>query len=142
MPSFPVLTERIAVLIARLRLRTRAALAERLGYSRTQLHAFETGKQEPSPRFLSKLSELERAAGIGEETEQKEDFSGRLEEPAEAYEAPRVNSDAEIAGLAALLNQHSALVTAGERRGALPDVEHALQTALQKRGVLPKKKTS
>ncbi len=66
-------------------------------------------------------------------------YSGRaMDEPSEPRPSGAVaRSDAEIAGLAALLSEHAAQVNAGARSGELPVVKRALELALEKRGVLP-----
>lgn len=126
--------------MARSGLRSREKLAVRSGYSRTQLHAVEAGKTRPTDRFLEKLEELERAHGLTGGTAQNEQSSPRLAEPPPdlSLHAPAIRSDAEITGLAALLNAHAARVQAGEAKGDLPDVRRALEQALRSRGALPR----
>ena len=60
------ITERLDRLTLRLGLKTRAELAARLGYSRTQIHGIEKGEVAPSRKFLSSLAFVEGEAGSEE----------------------------------------------------------------------------
>lgn len=115
--------------MARAGIRSRSSLAELLGYSRTQLYAVETGKVEPTSKFLERLDEEERRVGLS--------GSATGQPTAQNVQPPVFRSDAEISGLAALLNLHAARVQSGEASGDLPEVREALERALAGRGALP-----
>lgn len=130
--------------MARSNIRSRAVLAERLGYSRTQLHSIETGAVEPTARFMEGLEEQERLVGLaGEQNEQPPQtgaqYGGRLNSETPPYLTARdvrVFSDAEIVGLAALLTSNAAVVTAGGKGKSMEAATAALEQALQSRGAL------
>lgn len=136
------LSIRLHTLMLRLGIRRKDALAERLGYSRTQVYMIEKGEAPVTGRFLEALERLETEAGIrGEPTEHREDSQTSvqsLREDPRPYGLRTAQSDAEIAGLAALVHLHAARVHAGERTGDIPVIRHALEKALEQRGVLPK----
>ncbi len=157
MTTFRSFSERFALLRARLGLKSFEALAERIGYSRTYLHAVESDPSHPSEKFLARLAALEMECGLGLKSEHFAQpgeepgeerrtlsvggpYSSRvMDEPSEPRPGGAVaRSDAEIAGLAALLSEHAAQVSAGARSGELPVVKRALELALEKRGVLPR----
>lgn len=115
--------------MAKAGIRSRSALADILGYSRTQLHAVETGKVEPTAKFLERLQEEEAKVGLAS--------NSTAQTTAHSVQLAAFRSDAEITGLAALLNLHAARVHSGEMTGDLPEVRNALERALAGRGALP-----
>jgi transcriptional regulator with XRE-family HTH domain len=116
----------------------------RLGVSGRYIGMLERGDKEVElSSSLAKLFAIYENAG-----EVPEQHSARVQEPtARDHEPVVVRSepvtvaarDAEIVGLTALLNEHTALVNAGVRKGDLPIVRRALELALESRGILPRK---
>lgn len=121
------ISERIRSLMFRLGLRSKEALGELLGYSRTQIFLIESGDRPISDRFLAALEKAEATADAGAKSK-----------PAnEAAVRPAVfRSDAEIMGLAALVMHHSALVAAGGGPVAPEELVTALRAALEARGAI------
>jgi transcriptional regulator with XRE-family HTH domain len=153
---------RLRAVMLRLGMKSKEKLAEKLGYSRTQLHYIEKGEYPITSRFLETLTAVEKEVGIEhshaaeQRTHETEHFVG--EEAGEVRRtlsvggpySPRIKdeaeptgnvarSDAEIAALTALLSEHAALVQSGVRKGELPVVRRALELALESRGILPRK---
>lgn len=119
----------------RLGLRSKEGLAERLGYSRTQLFMIESGERPITPKFLAALTAVEEAAGMFRQTEQNGTRVG--EDPVEYMpgRAPVVPAtDAEINGLAALVSLRAAQIGAGQSIHDVPIVADALERALVSRG--------
>lgn len=75
MPQTENISERIALVMAKLRIKTRAEVARRLGFSRVRLYEFQRGAAQPSVKFLKALRAMEREAGIeGGENEDSSPF--------------------------------------------------------------------
>lgn len=113
-------------------LKSKDAVAELLGYSRTQLYMVEAGDRPLTAKFLGALEREERKAGIVPQGEQ----NGTRPVSLEPYPAGRVFSDAEIVGLAALLTSNAAIINAGGTGSDVEAARKALETALQSRGAL------
>lgn len=136
------ISERLRSLMIRLGLRSKEGLAEKLGYSRTQLFMIESGERPITPKFLAALAAVEEAAGRFRGTEQN---GTRAPAPAERLSedpveylpgrAPLVPAtDAEITGLAALVTLRAAQISAGQSIHDVPIVADALERALGSRG--------
>lgn len=136
------LNERIPLLMARAGIKNRDALSQKLGYSRTQLHALETGKITPSDRFLAALEALEEMHGlcgsaqiVKSEVRLADDASEYLARAGPPGPVPMVPAtDAEITGLAALVSLRAAQIAAGQSIHDVPIVADALERALGSRG--------
>jgi transcriptional regulator with XRE-family HTH domain len=136
---------RLRGLMMHLGIKKKEDLAQRLGYSRTQLYSIETGKLPPTERFWNSLAQLENSSGFSKNRhiyglqDADQERTDVQQDDADLSPPPQLRpaSDAEITGLAALLFHDAASRMDDTGKGAtLPDVRRALEVALRSRGVL------